>query len=78
MTEIFRVRVDPKLLKQAHAIAEEIGTSPAELVRIMLKQLVKRRAIPFPLEAPGETEADVMNIQRRNRIWRSLDDSEGW
>jgi antitoxin component of RelBE/YafQ-DinJ toxin-antitoxin module len=35
MTEIFRVRVDPKLLKQAQAVAEEIGTSPAELVRIM-------------------------------------------
>ena len=54
MTEVFRVRVDPKLLKQAQAVAEEIGTSPAELVRIMLKQLVKRRAIPFPLEAPGK------------------------
>jgi addiction module RelB/DinJ family antitoxin len=78
MTEIFRVRVDPKLLKQAQAVAEEIGTSPAELVRIMLKQLVKRRAIPFPLEVPGETEADSSNVQRRNRIWRSLDDSEGW
>jgi DNA-damage-inducible protein J len=78
MTEVFRVRVDPKLLKQAQAVAEEIGTSPAELVRIMLKQLVKRRAIPFPLEAPGETEVDITNIQRRNRIWRSLDDSKGW
>ena len=78
MTEIFRVRVDPKLLKKAHAVAEEIGTTPAELVRIMLTQLVRRRAIPFPLEAPGEAEADLVNVQRRNRIWRSLDDSEGW
>jgi addiction module RelB/DinJ family antitoxin len=78
MTEIFRVRVDPKLLKQAHAVAEEIGTSPGELVRIMLRQLVERRSIPFPLEAANETEADLLNVKRRNEIWRQFDDSEGW
>jgi len=78
MTEIFRVRVDPKLLKQARVVAKEIRTTPAEFVRIMLTQLVKQRAIPFLLQAPGETEADLVNIQRRNRIWRSFDDSEGW
>ncbi|HSU55106.1 MAG TPA: type II toxin-antitoxin system RelB/DinJ family antitoxin [Candidatus Dormibacteraeota bacterium] len=78
MTEIFRVRVDPKLLKQAQKVAEEIGTSPGEIVRICLKQLVKRRAIPFPLEADAESEVNLVNVKRRNRIWSKLDDSEGW
>ena len=51
--------------------------APGELVRIMLTQLVKRRSIPFPLDAADKTEADLVNAKRRNEIWRKLDDSEG-
>jgi len=78
MTEIFRVRVDPKLLKQAEKVAGEIGTTPGELVRIMFKQLVKRRTVPFQLAADAETESDLVSTRRRNEIWRQFDDSEGW
>jgi addiction module RelB/DinJ family antitoxin len=78
MTDIFRVRVDPKLLRQAQRVAEEIGTTPGELVRILFKQLVRNRAVPFPLAADAETESDLVDVKRRNRIWRQLDVSEGW
>ena len=59
-------------------MAAEMGTSPGELVRIMFKQLVRRRAIPFPLAAEGNSESDLVNVNRRNEIWRQFDDSEGW
>lgn len=51
MTETFRVRIDRKLIAQASKVAEEIGTTPGEVVRILFKQMVKRRTIPFPLHA---------------------------
>ena len=64
MTEVFRVRVDRKLIRQATDVAEEIGTSPGELVRLMFHQLVKRRAVPFPLQA-DTPEAEVLGSNQR-------------
>jgi addiction module RelB/DinJ family antitoxin len=77
MTEIFRVRIDPKLLKQAHKVAGEMGTSPGELVRMLFTQVVKKRAIPFEVSADDRAD-DLVDIKRRNRVLLSLDDSEGW
>lgn len=74
MTDIFRVRIERKLLQDASRISEEIGTSPGELVRILFAQLVKRRSVPFELSA----DDDLLDVPRRNRILRQLDDSEGW
>jgi len=76
MTETFRCRVDRKLLAEATRVAEQIGTSPGEIVRMLFMQLVKRRQLPF---APSANQADeLVDVQRRNRIWRELDDAEGW
>ena len=35
------------LAREAKAVAKEIGTSPGEIVRLMFKQMVKRRTIPI-------------------------------
>jgi addiction module RelB/DinJ family antitoxin len=48
-TEEFRVRIDRDLAKKARRVTEEIGTTPGAVVRLLFQQLVKRRAIPFPL-----------------------------
>ncbi len=77
MTDIFRVRIERRLVKQATKVAEEIGTTPGEIVRMLFAQLVKRRAIPFELKADGQGD-DLVDVQRRNRVLRDLDDSEGW
>jgi addiction module RelB/DinJ family antitoxin len=74
MTDIFRVRIERSLVKRATKVAEEIGTTPGEIVRMLFTQLVKRRAIPFDLKA----DIDDIDVQRRNNILRNLDDSEGW
>ena len=57
MTEMFRCRVEKALLKRAHEVAEEMGTSTSELVRIFLKALAKQGQLPFtPKEASQEDE----------------------
>jgi antitoxin component of RelBE/YafQ-DinJ toxin-antitoxin module len=75
MTDTFRVRVDRKLLAEASRVSAEIGTTPGEIVRLLFAQLVKRREVPFKLSADFD---DVADVERRNRILRELDDSEGW
>ena len=77
MTELFRCRIDRKLLAEAEQVSEEIGTTPGEVVRLCFKQMVKRRAIPFPLNADGPGDG-LVDVQRRNKVLRDLDDVKGW
>jgi addiction module RelB/DinJ family antitoxin len=74
VTEVFRVRLDRALLRRASKVAEEIGTSPGEVVRLMFTQMVKRRAIPFPLQAdPAENEA-LSSAERRSKMWDAMNE----
>jgi len=67
-SEMFRVRVERTLLREASAVAEEMGTTPGEIVRLLFKQLVKRRAIPFPIQADAP-EAEIFTSKaRRNKL----------
>jgi addiction module RelB/DinJ family antitoxin len=76
MTEVFRVRVERDLIRQADQVAREIGTSSGEVVRMLFKQMVKRRAIPFPLQADSpETEA-LSSPRRRSKMWDDMNEGE--
>jgi addiction module RelB/DinJ family antitoxin len=66
MTEMFRCRVDKSLLKGAHKVSEEMGTSTAELVRVFLKALVKARQLPFTPRAESEEE-EMLGPKKRRR-----------
>lgn len=68
MTELFRVRIDRKLIAQASKVAEEIGTTPGEVVRMLFKQMVKRRTIPFPLSADTPEDEIFSSAERRNKL----------
>lgn len=68
MTDIFRVRIERKLMHQASKVAEEIGTTPGDVVKMMFKQMVKRRTIPFPLHADSTEDEIFTSAGRRNRL----------
>lgn len=68
MTEIFRVRVEKPLLREVSKVAEEIGTTPGEVVRLLFKQMAKRRTIPFPLQADAPEEEIFSSAERRNSL----------
>jgi addiction module RelB/DinJ family antitoxin len=78
MTETFRCRVDRKLLAEATRVAQQMGTTPGEIVRMLFTQLVQRRELPFTASANSQAGDDLVNVARRNRIWRQLDDAVGW
>ena len=68
MTEMFRCRVDKPLLKAAHQVSDELGTSTAELVRIFLKALVKTQGLPFAMRSLTEEDEVVGPIERRRAM----------
>jgi antitoxin component of RelBE/YafQ-DinJ toxin-antitoxin module len=76
LTEEFRVRVDRKLIEAARRVSEEIGTSPGELVRLLFTQLVKRRAVPFPLQADSLEEEVLGSPERRAKMWDYLNEGK--
>ena len=75
-TTEFRVRIDRNLVKRAKRVAEEIGTTPGEVVRLLFTQMVKRRAIPFPLQA-DTPESEVLSPARRSsQLWDQIDEGK--
>jgi antitoxin component of RelBE/YafQ-DinJ toxin-antitoxin module len=53
-TAILNVRVEPKIKKQAHKIAEELGFSLSSLVNGYLYNLIKTKQVYYPPEEPNE------------------------
>jgi addiction module RelB/DinJ family antitoxin len=76
MTVLFRCRVESKLLAQAAQVAADIGTSPAEVVRLCLRQMVNRRAIPFPLQAETPEDEMLAPTRRRAEMWDEMNEGK--
>jgi antitoxin component of RelBE/YafQ-DinJ toxin-antitoxin module len=76
MTDIFRCRIDRRLLAKAERVAEEIGTTPGEIVRLLFVQLVKRRSIPFPLQADPAEDLEIRSARRRSEMWDEMNEGQ--
>lgn len=74
MTEVWHVRVERDLLKEALQVSDEVGIPLEEIVRLLLAELVKRRKVPFSL---SEND-DLVDVIRQNRILGEIDDCKGW
>jgi antitoxin component of RelBE/YafQ-DinJ toxin-antitoxin module len=70
---LFRCRIDQETLAQASRLAGENGTSPGELVRIFLTQFVKSGQCNLKL-----VDNHLVNKEARDKIMRSLDDTDSW
>jgi antitoxin component of RelBE/YafQ-DinJ toxin-antitoxin module len=77
MTVLFRCRVDPRPLKRAEKIAADLGTSLPEAFRIFVAQIARTGRVPLSMSVNLEPEV-LLDKAARNRVWRQLDDSEGW
>jgi addiction module RelB/DinJ family antitoxin len=76
MTDTFRVRIERKLIQQATKVAEEIGTTPGDVVRLLFRQMVKRRTIPFPLQADTPESEVFSSPARRSKLWDQMNEGK--
>jgi DNA-damage-inducible protein J len=68
MTAIVKSRIDSELKRQAEAVLDEIGLKPRAALELFYKQIIKRRAIPFPVKADGPEEEILSSTDRRNAL----------
>ena len=68
MSAIAKSRIDPELKRQAEAVLEEIGLKPRAALELFYKQIIKRRAIPFPVQADSPEDEVLSPAARRNKL----------
>lgn len=68
MSAIVKSRIDPELKRQAEAVLEEIGLKPKAALELFYKQIIKRRAIPFPVKADSPEDEVLSSAERRNSL----------
>jgi antitoxin component of RelBE/YafQ-DinJ toxin-antitoxin module len=73
MSTVWRVRIDNSVLNKANRVTKRLGTSTQEMVRVFVTQIANSGKVPLKLDS----DADLLDVQRRNKILRDLDDSEG-
>jgi len=73
---MFRCRIERELVIEAGKVAEDIGTTPGEIVRLLFKQMVKRRTIPFPLTADTLEDEILSPAARRAAVWDEMNEGQ--
>lgn len=73
---LFRCRVEKPLLAKANAVTKSLGTSTAEMVRIFVTEIARTGKVPVKLDT--SQDGNLLDIQRRNKIWSELDDAKSW
>jgi addiction module RelB/DinJ family antitoxin len=76
MTVLFRCRIDKPLLTRANAVTKSLGTSTAEMFRIFVAEIARTGKVPVNLQI-SETR-ELVDVQRRNKVWSELDDTQSW
>ena len=68
MSSIAKSRIDPELKRQAEEVLKEIGLKPRAALELFYTQIIKRRAIPFPLQADCPEDEVLSAAARRNQL----------
>lgn len=79
-TAVINIKTEPKIKKQAHEIAKNLGFSLSSLIDGYLRQLIRTKAVDFRLEEPSEymikslneAEADI----KAGRVSPSFDNTK--
>ncbi len=55
---VINVHVDPKDKKEVNIILKDLGLNMTTLINMMLKQVIKKRAIPFEISSTLNSEVE--------------------
>lgn len=75
MTEQVHYRIEKGLVRRAKKVCADLGITPTQAVSMFFAQLARNRGLPF---RPTTACEPLIDVERRNRILRDLDETEGW
>ena len=78
MTVLFRCRIEKPLLDQANRVAERLGTSTSEMVRIFVTQMARTGKVPLKLDSNQDDSIAGPWAHRAAMIETFYDESKTW
>ncbi len=66
-TAQINVKIDPALKRDTEKILKELGLNTSELIKILFRQVVMRKAVPFDVAIPQNGES---NRAKRDRVMK--------
>lgn len=76
MTELFRMRIEPKTLAEAGRVCGYLGTSTPEIVRIFLAEVANTGRIPLKLDQGEQRAERKLTDSPRDRFLKEF--AEAW
>lgn len=77
MTVLFRCRIEKPLLEKADRVAQKLGTSTPEMVRMFVAQMARTGKVPLNLDANDDSVAGPWS-QRAAALESFYDKSKTW
>ncbi len=65
MDDVVRARIGAKIKKSANAVLKEIGLTPSDAFRLMMKRIAVEKKLPFTPLDPNATTKAAMRAARR-------------
>lgn len=74
-TAILRARIDPRRKTAAEAVLKKLGVTPTQAINMLYAQIVRRKAIPFPVSIDDDTDI-LPPLAHVAEVWGRLDDDD--
>ena len=75
---LFRCRIEQPILKEADRVAERLGTSTSEMVRIFVTQMARTGRVPLTLDANGDDPLAGPWSERAGKLETFYDPAKAW
>jgi DNA-damage-inducible protein J len=69
---IIRSRIDPTIKNKAEKVLGSMGLTMSDAIRIFLHQVVIRKALPFPVQAPNAKTTAAMKAAAKGKGLRKV------
>lgn len=60
----YQIRIDETTKKESFSVFHELGITPAEGIRVFLRQVANTHSIPFSIHLPNEKTRKVLDSAR--------------
>lgn len=62
----YQIRIDATTKRESFEVFRDLGMTPAEGIRVFLRQVANTRSIPFSIHSPNKITRDVLDKAKNN------------